>query len=257
MDDTMSQEMAFGGENNEIHEDVFKFDPVEATDTQSEPSTDDKQDDVGSEEEPGRVPYSKFKKMKDELGERDSIISRMEERLAQLEDSRTDSSMSDDVEVPQSWVKLYGDSDVSKQAYQVQLQREAELEERATRRALSMFKEEASQEVAQLEQNEETIESNLSDLQESIGKKLTARQEEELLSIVDEFSPTGPDGKYVSMLPFDKAYDILELRSSKAQSKTINARSHVASLTNNNTEGDTDSSDSNFKRGWDSWREAL
>lgn len=267
MDETMSEEVAFNGEQ-QMKEDVFKFDPVkeeeatppapQAENEEKESDSvikEDKESDVG--DEPARVPYSRFKSVKNELDETRSTISMLEERLASLETARTETQPNEDIDVPPEWVKLYGDSDVSKQAYKIQLERELQIEERATRRALERFKEEAQKETQTLKQNEEIIEQNLESLQETIGRKLTPKIEEEILSIVDEFSPTGPDGKYVSLFPFDKAYEIYELRNSKVTQKTMKARTQVADLTGNTSEGETDSSETSFKRGWDNWREAL
>ena len=82
-----------------------------------------------------------------------------------------------------------------------------------------------------------------------MGKKFTPEVEEEILSIVDEFSPVGSDGKYTSLFPFDKAYEIRELRHLKQNRKISQARNQVADLTGNNSEGEDESSNSSFKRG--------
>lgn len=255
-DETMSQEVAFIG--NDKQEETFKFDEEIGADNELDSAnTEDKQDTVAEpeEEEDKRVPYSRFKKINDELEERDSIISDLEARLSSLETKRTESN--EEVIVPPEWVELYGDSDVSKRAYKIQLQREEQIQENAVRIALEQYRNELAQNEQAIEQNEGILDEKLDDLQASIGKKLTSRQEEDILSIVDEFSPVGSDGKYLSLFPFDKAYEIYQLRNQNTIAKTANARSQVAGLTGNSSEGDSDSSGSSFKRGWDSWREAL
>lgn len=255
MDDTMSEEQAFGTENGSAE--TFKFDEPTAKIEESTDSTssEDKAEDVSSEDEK-LVPYSRLKTTFEKLEQRDSMIASLEERLASLEESRVESK-SEEIDVPKEWVELYGDSDVSKRAYQIQVQREMQIEERATERALKMFEDREVNQVKALEQNEEIIDNSLADLQETIGKKITPKMEEEILSIVDEFSPTGKDGKYISLFPFDKAYEIYTLRNSQATRSTNNARNQVADLTGNSSQGEADSSGSDFKRGWDNWRQAL
>lgn len=251
IDETMSEEVAFIGDNKQ--DDVFKFDPVKADEVPTSDSQDEKESDVSSEEE-SRVPYSRFKKVESKLEERDSMIASLEERLAGLESARTESTHnSDELDVPKEWVELYGDSDVSKRAYKIQLQREEQLQENAIARALQQFRDEESNQEKQVRENEQTIDENLS----ALGVKLTPKQEEKLLSIVDEFSPTGSDGKYISLFPFDKALEIMNLRENKVSNKTNQARTVVADLTGNNSEGEIDSSSADFKRGWDNWREAI
>lgn len=265
LDQTMSQEPAFIPD--EQRDDVFKFDKVEETpidpqtlsdesDTTST-SSEGENDDVSSEEE-NRVPYSRFKSKVEELEQRDSVISDLEERLANLEASKQGPAALEDVDVPREWVELYGDSDVSKRAYAIQLQREEQLQEKAIEKALDRFKNEAKQEEYQIEENTNIIEDNLADLQSALGKKFNSSTEEAILAIVDEFSPVGSDGKYATLFPFDKAYEIYELRNAKAGIRTMRARSEVAGLTGAASNGEVDSSEgSDFKRGWDTWRTAI
>lgn len=275
IDETMSDEVAFSIDNNAKDEGITFDDVQEETPADSSPESEqegidsdleeNKQNYVSKEEEAdeadepeeSRVPYSRFKSKVDELEERNSIISDLEERLSSLETARTESQSPEELEVPQEWVELYGDSDVSKRAYSIQLQREAVIIENATKNAIEQLKAENRNEANQLEENEDIIEDNLLSLQQHIGKKLTQDTEEAVLSIVDEFSPTGEDGKYISLFPFDKAYEIYELRNSQAKTNTKIARNKVADLTGNSSQGEAETPDSDFKRGWDNWREAL
>jgi len=269
IDETMSNDIAFTEE--EKKDEVFNFDSEEGetpTDSQSESEQEDtdstsseyKRDDVSDsqEEEEQRVPYSRFRHVKSELDNTRLTIQELEGRLSELEQSRYESETSnEELEVPKEWVELYGDSDVSKRAYKIQLQREEQLENKAVQKALHILKEESHREEHQIAENEEAIETDLEILQDKLGRKFTPEIEDSVLSIVDEFSPTGPDGKYLSLFPFDKAYEIYELRESKKQNKTASARKKVADLTGYNSEGEVDSSDAPFKRGWDTWREEL
>jgi len=259
IDETMSNEVAFEGDSKQ--EDIFKFaEPEEAKEeaTDSDSQEDNKGEVSEAEEaEEKRVPYSRFKAVKEERDSYESTIATLEERLSKLEITRQESSSEGELTVPKEWVELYGDSDVSKRAYKIQLQREAQIEERAIEKALDKFRGEADSQEKALEQNEEIIDDGLEQLQESLGKKFSPAVEESILSIVDEFSPVGSDGKYISLFPFDKAYEIYTLRNKGAIQKTVQARNQVADLTNNGSQGEAEGQEGSFKRGWDSWREAV
>ena len=257
----MSEDVAFT--SNEQQDDVFQFDEVKDTSEEStgadSATSEDKQETVSGadEAEESRVPYTRFKKKEEELAERESQIQSLEERLAELESRRTESQAPDEIDLPREWVDLYGDSDAAKRAYLIQVKREEQLQENAVKKALQQFRDESYQQERQVEENETIIDDELENLQEYVGKKFSAQTEEAILSIVDEFSPTGSDGKYISVFPFDKAYEIYELRNSKAQQKTIRARNQVADLTGANSSGEIENADSTRKKGWDSWRDAL
>ena len=122
---------------------------------------------------------------------------------------------------------------------------------------LDALKEESSEAEKSMEVNEGIIEQELEDLSESLGKKITPELEEEILTVVDEMSPVGRDGKYLSLFPFDKAYEIVQLRKQAQQNKIKVARTKVADLTNGSSSDETHDSSGNFRGGWDSWRNSL
>lgn len=262
-DETMSQDTAF---STDKQEDTFKFDVKEESplssqdetipaDTLTNPSPSSDDNEVVEQ----KVPYSRFQSVVRERNETAAIVETLEQRIADLETAREESASTvpEDIDLPPEWVRLYGDSDIAKEAFKVQVRREQQISENAVREALRQLKAEESYERQALIENEGIVEDNLSSLQESIGRRLTKKQEEDILSIVDEFSPTGEDGKYVSLFPFDKAYEIYELRRTKSGQPTRIARQSVADLTGNSSEGEGDSTDPTFKRGWDNWREAI
>lgn len=257
-DETMSQDTAFATDNT--GDNTFVFDEAKETplDSQANGVNEEADSDVteDKENEENRIPYSRFKKVVDERNETASKIEYLEERLAELENRRQESTP-EDVDMPSEWIELYGDSEVSRRAWKIQSRREEELAERAINQALERLSNQQIEEVERIAENEELIDDNLAELQESIGRKLTPKQEEEILTIVDEFSPTGKDGKYLTLFPFDKAYEIYALRNSQRGAGTRQARQTVADLTGNASEGEADSSEATFKRGWDSWRESL
>lgn len=279
-DEMMSQEPAFDNDQ-QPRDDTFKFldeevsedtspdsqpneDEVEEEDDDSaraedkENPVDEEEDEEFDSEDEQRVPYSRFKKQLDLVAEATSKISVLEENLAQLHEKLDNPAKPEDVEVPPEWVKLYGDSDVSKEAYMVQLQREEQLQAKAVEKAIEVLTRQQQQESQRLVDNEHLIEDNLTELQETIGKRLTGQQEDSVLQIVDEFSPVDDDGKYLSLFPFDKAYEIYMLREQTKGRATRQARTKVADLTGNASEGEVSSDDTSFTpQKWDGWESEL
>jgi hypothetical protein len=261
MDETQSQETAFIADTKT--DDVFKFDEEKVTTPAPQAEKDTKEDTSTSSEdkpavddEPGqRIPYSRFKSVVSERDEFRSQVSNLNERLAELEKSRQ--TPTEDLDVPQEWVELYGDGDASKKAWAIQLRREEKLQEAAIEKAIEIIEQRETEQAQHLSQNEEIIDEKIAALEEQLGKKLTAKQEEELLSIVDEYSPVGDDGKYTGLIDFNRAWKILEMSSHENGRATKQARREVASIVNATSEGETDSSSAPFERGWDNWRKAL
>lgn len=262
VDETMSQDAAFVPTEPEQ---VFKFDS-DAETSPASPANEDVADTTpDSAEEKAdeatevgqRVPYSRFKKKADELESARETLSEMEARLAALEESKASDDAPSEPDMPPEWVRLYGDSDAAREAWAIQAAREAAILEAATERAVDRISRREADEAERVATNEEAIDEGLSDLQEKIGRKLTPRQEEEVLGIVDEFSPLGEDGRYAALFPMEKAYEIYALRQSQRGLGTARARAEVADLTGSQSAGDADPSEAPFKRGWDSWRSGL
>jgi len=264
----MSQDTAFSEDKKD---ETFKFDeevttpasPAETAEDTPSSSPDEKTDDVAtatkseSEDEEQRVPYSRFKRKVEEAEDAIETVKALEARLEALEASRKE-TVTEGSDAPAEWTALYGDSQVAKDAWKIQLTREQKLREESVKEAIDYLKKSQEAEKASEQENEDTLDEYIESLQKKVGKPLSKKMEEDILTIVDEFSPTGEDGKYLSMISPDKAYEIYELRSSKRTNATAQARGRVAALTSETSEGDADtSSDTTFKRGWDNWREAL
>lgn len=259
-DETMSQDVAFTSENNgdnKGNDGIFKFDEVKETSPGSQPNEEKvedapKESESSTEEDEQKVPYSRFKTVSDK-------VKYLEEELENLKLSREEKeeiSISD-VKPDDAWTELYGDSEAAKKAWIVQQKMNAEIAERAIQEAIQRVKMLDAEEEQSLVQNEEIIDENLDNLKQTIGKKLSSKDEEEILSIVDEFSPIGDDGKYVQLFPFDKAYEIWELRNAPKIRKTSEERENIANLSGDRSDGDIESDSGTFRKGWDSWRMGL
>jgi K+/H+ antiporter YhaU regulatory subunit KhtT len=196
-----------------------------------------KEEEVVESDDENKVPYSRFKKFHDEAKEAREMAQRLSEELEQFKSSVQTQKESDNM--PDYWVKLYGDSEASKEAFRVQTEENLKFRQQVREEALQSIREERWQEESQMNDNISTIDNNFESLEDSLGRTLKEKEQSELLDIVDEFTPTGEDGKYIgAVMSFDKAWDIYEMRNQSANSSKRQSRDNVASLTGSKSSGE-------------------
>lgn len=215
-----------------------------------------------------KVPYSRFSKVlerataaeEDAAEARQKYLELLEERNGQRE-SKPEEDSSDPLLT--SLIKLYGDTDVTKEIYKTELQRQAIMEDRAERKALEAVRNERQQESRALERNEQTIDTRLEALSETIGRNLTEAEELSLLEIVDDYTPKDDEGNYLGdTLSFDKAWEIHEMKQQSSSATSKKARSTATNLTSGRTEGEpsstTEERNKNFDpRDWNAYRRRI
>ena len=214
------------------------------------------------EEESGeqKVPYSRFKKFHDRALEAEREAAEWRARAESIV-SRT--SEPETGEVPSYWTELYGDSDAAKRAWRIQERANEEIEIRAEQRAIEAVQSERHQESERISQNEDTIDENLEELSALVGRNLTDREQSDILDIVDEYTPKGRDGNYLGpTIPFDKAWEIYELKNSAVRGPRSEARDKVASLSGSQSRGDSSEDkteqDKNWNPlDWNAWKKRL
>lgn len=215
-----------------------------------------KEEEPAELEKESKVPYSRFKKFHDEALE----YKRQAEEWRQKAEAIKPEVKEDD-ELPARWVKLYGDSEASREAWKEQQALNQEVILKAREEALEAVRNERYQEIENTEKNIESLDNQFELLKDYIGRDLTEKEQESVLDIVDEYSQTGRDGKYISFFPMDKAWEIYELKeqASKAPKKT--ARDNVASLSGNKTDGEPNAQAEKDKAfnplDWNSYRSKL
>jgi len=70
-----------------------------------------------------------------------------------------------------------------------------------------------SLEESRLKDNEAIIDEKLGELSEMLGRKLREDEVEEILEIVDKYTPVKEDGTYLTeLLPFDYAWKVYKAR---------------------------------------------
>lgn len=176
--------------------------PVETTVAES---------DVEEEETPTggkkvRIPVSRLKtltskvdELEARLRERDAYAERVEALEAQVASKGED--------IPDWWIEAYGDTEVSKKGYKDQQRVMREELQRSLREQEAEREAEEAERAERVHSIEQSFDDQMDDLEDTIGRELTASQKSELLDIVGEYSPM-QDGKYLAYMPVEKAYDI-------------------------------------------------
>lgn len=223
--------------------------------------------EVVVEDEPSdkpRIPYSRFENVSRARREAEAEAEKWRQRALELEEARFTRPVQD-TDVPAYWLELYGDTEQTRKAYSVwQKGQESELrrvEQLAEQKALEAVERQQKQQTEAYEQNLSTIEDGLTSLEEKIGRVLTEKEEDALLSIVDEYTPQ-EDGQYLgALLPFEKAWEIYELKTKASKEPSKKSRDNVATIISagsNSLHSDQAERDKQFRPGvWGQWVNRL
>lgn len=215
----------------DLQEDAKPTDKAEAQPVEEGEIEDDS-------DEKSKVSYSRFKKFhdlaKESQAEAERLRAEAEEwkRKANAIESKESTS-----EMPDFWKELYGDSEASKKAWQIQSRANHDLVEQAKREAREAIREETRAETERVEQNLENIDSSLDSLNDYAGRVLTEAEQSAVLDIVEEYSPKDDYGNFIATIPFEKAFDLLEVKQQASKTSKVQSRNNVASLTNTKTQG--------------------
>lgn len=245
---------AFVSESQEETESVT---PTEESQTQEEVETTE--DTETSDEEEQRVPYSRFKTVHEKYKAAEEELDRLRSQSQSSNRQETYTPPEPTAftgSLPRWWTDLYGDSDASREGYALHVDSIKSIEERASEKAYERLTAREREEQEKLTQNLKFLDEEFETLSASLGRELTESEQASLLDIIDEFTPTGADGKYQGApISADKAYEIYEMRREKAEAKKRAARTKVAAIAGAKSEGEPSGSLSNFQYGkWDAWR---
>lgn len=188
------------------------------------------------------VPYSRLKEVVEARREAEQRALEAEARYEALQRAYPPQPQAspDTMELPNYWVRMYGDNENSRMAYKYELERQESIREEARREALEAVRQEREFEVQGQNLNIQSIDSRIEDLSYQIGRPLTEQEEGKLLDIVDEFTPTGRDGKYAGdLISFDRAWEIMQMREQSTRAGRNEARRTPTVLTSSKTESES------------------
>ena len=208
-------------------EEMFKKDPSETSLSEAvenpagEPAKEDtaptpEGEDTALVEKVVPSTNKRFKELLERIEEKETEISELKRFKQEVESGKF--SQQSDESIPQEWVELFGEN--SKKAWEINSSLFSKMEERLAKKL------EEQQALKQQAVDQETrkwesyVEKQLLELEEVKGIDVTSETAQakklrtDLKQIIEDFSPEG------TMLPFTKAYEILELKKGKTPSST-------------------------------------
>lgn len=234
-----------------------------------EPSVEEKpeiKEEVAEEVEPSveetKVPYSRFKNIHTRALEAEAEAEKWRKRAEEIEQSRFARREEETTDMPSYWLELYGDSEASQKAWQIQQRREQEIEQRAYEAGQRGAQELETRQKEQLNSNVAKIDENFEELSAFVGRDLTAKEQSAILDIVDDYTAKDADGNYQgAVMPFEKAWEIYELKQNSAKQSQRKDRDQVAALSGTSSQGSTETTEEKNKS-WNplargTWRSRL
>lgn len=212
--------------------------------------------------EENKVAYSRFKNVNDARRQAEQDAQMWRTKVEELESQRTTRTENHSTSMPDYWVELYGDSDASARAWHIQERREQEIQERAYEAGQRGAEEFESKQQQALENNVATIDEHFENLTDYLGRELTAKEQAAVLDIVDDFTPKDQNGRYAGpLIPFEKAWEMYELKQNSGKTAQRSSRDSVASLSASQSQGNTDVNEETNKN-WNplargTWRSRL
>lgn len=243
-------------------ENAVKLEDVAPVTSETPTDAPQAKEEVESKEEEQRVPYSRFETVRQQKEDAIREAQEATERLRELEARQSRPTVDDspyEEAIRNRVIKLYGDNDVSKEIIEIELSRQRQIEEAAERRALEAVRADRENEVTQVRQNENIIDMRIDDLAEALGRNLTAKEEEALLDVVDEYTPKNADGSYAGeTIPFDKAWEIVEMRNAQKSASASKSREVPTFLSGTRTEGEPNTdTQKEWRGGWNNYQERF
>ena len=235
------QDRAFGDEP--VEEVSSEKDTAEESQTKSVEEKDVAASEPESVVEEQKVPYSRLKSVVERARLAEQRAEEATRRLDSLERNRSERANNEPyAEAISSRIKkLYGDNETSREIIEIEISHHKELEEIAERKAYEALDKRESMSKAEIESNERALESKLEDFSLQLGRELTDKEQQDLLEIADKYSATGEDGRYISgePLPFDRAWEIYEMKLASQGQSAKKTRSKATELTSSKSDGET------------------
>jgi hypothetical protein len=204
--------------------------PAEGQQTPVTPTTDD----VPFNENPK---IQKFIKRQVAKGIQEALQSAPQPQRVDTIDNKTNS------EVPAEWIAMYGDNEDSRKAWGFQSKLLNDYKNQATEDALIKFRSEQERGQAEVRQFEQTITTEVENIEDVYGVDLTSNTAEakkarsEYLDLVQRLSPKDADGNITSYADFDQVWQIY--KNSQVAQPTPTRQKDLASRSVNTPTSET------------------
>ena len=155
-----------------------------------------------------RIPVSRLKTLTAKVSELEAQLQESRtyaERVAALEAQLNNKGGED--ELPVWWIENYGDNEASRKGYANTKRVQQELLKTELSNMEAQRQAEQAEREARIQSIEQSFDTQMDELEESLGRELTTTQKSEIMDIVGEYSPQ-EDGKYLAYMDISKAYEI-------------------------------------------------
>lgn len=211
-------------------------------------------------EEENSVRYSRFKKFHDEALALREEVAELRRKVEVVKPAEQE------VVVPDSFKRLYGDENSPhwesvKEAWKIQSEQNEALVSRARQEAIEAARSERYEEIEKTNKNLQTIDSGIESLSDTIGRDLTDAEQSSVLDIVDAYTPQDANGNYLGpLLPFDKAWEIYELKQNVQKAPKKESKDNVAALSGKQSQGEPANAEKNASwnpMDWNAWQKRI
>lgn len=230
-EDEPSEEVQVGEEGGEA--------AVEADNSEAEADAQAEEDAGGDavEQDPPRIPYSRFESVNAARIEAETRLRLLEEEREEERLARA--SQPTDAGLPAYWVKLYGDSDASKEAYALRQQELKDMEEVVRENVRQSILEEQAQAEQHTEELVEDWSSQIDDFAATRKRKFSDADTDAILDVMDELTPKDNEGNYVvePIQYLERAVELYDLRAEKANASKRVSKQQTTRLASAKGEG--------------------
>lgn len=160
--------------------------------------------------------------------ERESSIA-LASRLAALEDARKAREDQEPAEYAKTIERIFG-TGTPEAAEATELLKSSlkGVEERATTRAMDMFREERLKEEQKVADEEKNLDSMVEDIEDEIGKDIDAPTRKGFFQMLEKLSPKDKDGNIIAYADHFAVWDELQARTKKVDIQTDRAKDLAA-----------------------------
>ncbi len=228
-------------------------DPIEnkpATTEQVENKPEDVKPENGDEPRKNR----RHRRLEQQLQEeRDARI-----RAEALVDARSGSTKEDTSDVDSRWLRIYGDTPETREAWKLQQDIFSDFKKTAKEEALQEIQQQQVESSRQQKEYEQFIDSQLEDIEDEFNVDVTSdspaarKARREFLEMVQQASPKDEDGTITAYADFPSVWEFYQLKQTKDRSSS-DRQKDLSSRTMNKTNGST-TTESTITPGFDGWR---
>lgn len=214
------------------------------------PSEAEKSEDTVVEEEPSRVPYSRFETVHERAIRAEAEAAFLKQQLEQSKQTVQPPYSGD---LPQEWVELWGDNETSRKAFAVEQRRIAKIEESVAEKAIERLQLVQQEREKQSEEVADSWTAQFDDYASKSKRTFTDDEQSAILDVMDELTHKDDKGNYLTN-PIDylpQAVEIYDFRTDRALASKKAAKQRTAQLTSAKGEGEPNGRSGQWTGNWE------